>query len=105
MYAVIEDSGTQIKVAEGDQILIDLRDLADDQTTLTFDRVLLIGGGEGAARIGAPVLEGASVEAEIIEEGKTEKVDVVKFRRRKNYRRRNGHRQGFVKVKITKIVG
>ncbi len=105
MYAVIEDSGTQIKVAEGDVITVDKRELADDQAELTFDRVLLIGGTDGDAKIGTPVLDGASVKADILEEGRTDKINVVKFKRRKGYKRNNGHRQDFIKVKITGIKG
>ena len=104
MYAVIEDSGTQIKVSEGDIIKIDTRDLADDAATVTFDRVLLV-GGEGAAKIGAPYVDGASVQADILEEGRDAKVEIWKKRRRKGYVRHNGHRQGYVKVKVTGITG
>ncbi len=103
MYAVIEDSGTQIKVAEGDVITIAKRELGEDQAELTFDKVLMIGGGEKAASIGAPLVKGASVTADILEEGKTEKINVVKFKRRKGYKRNNGHRQDFIKVKVTGI--
>ncbi len=104
MYAIIEDSGSQIKVSEGDEIKVDLRDLPDDAATLIFDRVLMI-GGEGEARIGAPVLDGATVEADILEEGRGEKVRVVKFKRRKTYKRVKGHRQGYIKAKIVAIKG
>ena len=104
MYAVIEDSGTQIKVSEGDIIKIDTRELAEDAATVTFDRVMLV-GGEGAAKIGAPYVAGATVEADILEEGRDKKVEVWKKKRRKGYVRHNGHRQGFVKVKVTGIKG
>ena len=104
MYAVIEDSGTQIKVSEGDVIKIDTRELADDASTLTFDRVLLV-GGEGDAKIGAPYVDGASVQADILEEGRDKKVEIWKKKRRKGYVRHNGHRQGFVRVKVTGIKG
>lgn len=102
MYAVIEDSGTQIKVAEGDTIRIDHRELAEDAKSLTFDRVLFTGEGV-TSKLGEPYVEGASVEAEIVETGRAEKIEVVKFKRRKTYRRRRGHRQPYVAVKITKI--
>jgi large subunit ribosomal protein L21 len=104
MYAVIEDSGTQIKVSEGDIIKIDTRALADDADTVTFENVLLI-GGEGDAKIGAPYVSGASVKADILEEGRDAKVDIWKKKRRKGYVRHKGHRQGYVKVKVTGISG
>ena len=105
MYAIIEDSGTQIKVSEGDVIKIDPRDLADDAIELTFDRVMMIGNPEGQATIGTPHVQGATVTADILEEGRGEKIYVVKFKRRKTYKRINGHRQDFLKVKITGISG
>ncbi|MCC7193731.1 MAG: 50S ribosomal protein L21 [Phycisphaeraceae bacterium] len=103
MYAIIEDSGTQIKVSQGDVIQVALRDLPANAATLTFDRVLFVGGGEGAAKIGAPLVAGAKVTADVLGEGKTDKVEIFKFRRRKTYRRHRGHRQDFIKVKITGI--
>jgi large subunit ribosomal protein L21 len=107
MYAVIEDSGQQIKVSEGDVIQVDPRPLAEDAVTIDFDRVMLIGGeGEQAEpKIGQPLLEGARVRGEIVDEGRSEKVDVVKFRRRTNYKRWHGHRQPYLSVKITEING
>ena len=105
MYAVIEDSGTQIKVSEGDEILLDVRELGDDQAEVTLDRVLLISDGAGDAKIGTPVLAGASVTADILEEGRGEKIEIWKFKRRKTYTRHRGHRQNYLKVKITGING
>lgn len=104
MYAIIEDSGTQIKVAEGDVINVALRDLADDVATLTFDRVLMV-GGEGEPKIGQPMLEGAKVTADIVSEEAGDKVMITKFKRRKGYKRIKGHRQPYLKVKITSIQG
>lgn len=101
MYAIIEDSGTQIKVAQGDIIKVDLREVSG--STLSFDKVLFIGGGESAAKIGQPLVAGAKVTAEILGEERGEKVAVVKFRRRKNYKRMKGHRQDYLKVKISAI--
>ena len=103
MYAIIEDSGTQIKVSEGDEIKIDLRDVADDASSITFDRVLMVGNGDDA-RIGSPYVDGSSVTAEILDrEWKDKKIDVIKFKRRKGYRRKQGHRQRYMKVRVTSI--
>lgn len=102
MYAIIEDSGTQIKVTQGDVIRVDLRDLPEDAQSLTFDRVLMI-GGDDATKVGQPVLAGASVTADILDPDDSDKVNVVKFRRRKTYKRNNGHRQHYIKCKVTAI--
>ena len=103
MYAVIEDSGTQIKVAQGDVIKVHLRDLPEDSVTLTFDKVLLVSDGEGDAKIGEPYVAGATVEADLLGEERTDKVPVVKFKRRKTYKRMKSHRQSYLSVKITSI--
>ena len=108
MYAIIEDSGTQIWVREGDTIKVDPRDLPEEEIAIRFDRVLALNRGEGdevsgETTIGRPYIEGASVEGDILSEEAGEKVEVVKFKRRKGYRRRKGHRQPFLRVKITQI--
>ena len=122
MYAIIEDSGTQIKVSKGDVLDIDVRPRgakANDTdggeskpakrkaatSSLTFDRVLMIGGEESdkPATIGTPYIDGASVTAEVIEEFRGEKIDVIMYKRRKGQRRKIGHRQSHLKVKITGI--
>ena len=105
MYAIIEDSGTQIKVAQGDVIKIDPRELAEDASSVTFDRVMMIGNPEGDANIGAPHIAGATVTADILEEGRDDKIMIVKFKRRKTYKRMNGHRQNYIKVQVTAING
>ncbi len=102
MYAVIEDSGTQIKVSEGDVVKVAIRDLPEDAGTLTFDRVLMI-GGSGEPKIGQPHVEGAAVTADLLARERTDRVPVVKFKRRKTYRRRRSHRQDYLKVRITSI--
>ncbi len=104
MYAIIEDSGTQIKVASGDILDIDLRDKPDNDT-LTFDKVLAVGDADSdsAATIGTPYISGASVTATVLDEVQGEKIDVIKYKRRKGYRRKAGHRQKFLRVKITDI--
>lgn len=103
-YAIIEDSGSQIRASVGDELLIDLRDGAD-AGSVTFDKVLLV-GGKGAATIGTPYVSGATVVAEVIEAMFVDdKVNVVKFRKRKGYHRKNGHRQKYMRVKVTAING
>ena len=106
MYAIIEDSGTQIKVSEGDVIDVDLRE-RDDDSPIKFERVLAIGdtSSEDAARVGMPYIDGASVTAEVIEEIKEDKIHVIKFKRRKGYRRKIGHRQRMLRIKIGSISG
>lgn len=106
MYAIIEDSGSQIKVQEGDVIRVARRELPDDAATITFDRVLMVGDIEGQPtepRIGEPLLEGAKVTADVLAEERGEKVTIIKFKRRKNYRRKRGHRQPYLRVKVTGI--
>jgi large subunit ribosomal protein L21 len=102
VYAIFEDGGRQYKVSEGDALLIDQRDLGEDQEEITFDRVLMVGQGEGA-HIGTPWLKGVTVTARVTEELKTPKVMGVKFKRRKGYLKRFGHRQQMLKVAIEKI--
>lgn len=101
MYAIIEDSGTQFKVTSGDRIRID-RQVKPDEKTVTFDRVLLV-AGEGQPKIGAPVVANATVTAEVLGEVKGPKIDIFKYRRRKGYRRKTGHRQPYLQVRITAI--
>lgn len=102
MYAVIEDSGGQMKVSEGDVLEIDLRTLGEKDTSVTFDRVLMIGGDSPS--IGTPYVEGASVTADIIDpDQKGVKIDVIKYKRRKGYKLKQGHRQRHMIVKVSKI--
>lgn len=102
MYAVIEDSGGQMKVTEGDVLEIDLRTLGDKDKSVTFDRVLMIGGDSPS--IGTPYVAGASVTADIIDpDKKGEKIDVIKYKRRKGYKLKQGHRQRHMIVKVSKI--
>lgn len=104
MYAIVTDGPSQLKVEEGMLLDIAYRDLPAGES-LTFDRVLAIGGeGAGAARIGQPVVAGASVTAEVMGPTQGPKLVVQKFRRRKNSRRHTGHRQLHTQVKITKIL-
>jgi large subunit ribosomal protein L21 len=104
VYAVIEDSGVQFRVSEGDTIEVDLRDLTEGQEQIEFDRVLMLGDGE-AARIGTPYLEGASVIGRLHGLVKGQKLVVRKFKRRKDYRVKSGHRQKYLSVTIERISG
>ncbi|MCV6546496.1 MAG: 50S ribosomal protein L21 [Cohaesibacter sp.] len=102
MFAVIKTGGKQYTVSPEDVIKIEkLEGEAGD--TIVFDSVLLV-GGEGDAQVGAPLVEGASVAAEIVDQGRGRKIIIFKKRRRQNSRRRNGHRQHFTSVKITEIL-
>lgn len=104
MYAIIEDSGCQFRVSEGDVLDVDLRDLAEDAKEVEFSRVLLI-SGEGDIRVGTPYVDGAKVTAEIVDaEAKGPKSYSYYWRRRKHSRSKTGHRQKYIQVKITKIV-
>lgn len=103
MYAVIEDSGTQFKVGKGDIIRVDLRS-GETPDNIEFDNVLLLTGGD-AAKIGQPYVEGAKVTAEVLTEVRGEKLTIIKYKRRKNYRRKRGHRQRFLRVRVTDIAG
>ena len=101
MYAVIEDSGTQFKVGKGDIIRVDLRDLAEDQTEIEFDKVMLVSGD--TPKIGTPYVDGAKVKAEVLTEVRGDKVVIIKYKRRKGYRRKRGHRQSFLRIRVTDI--
>ena len=101
MHAIIETGGKQYKVAEGDILYIEKLN-AEAGDTITFDQVLAVLNGE-TATFGAPVVEGASVTANVVKNGKGKKVLVFKYKPKKNYRRRQGHRQPYTKVEITKI--
>jgi large subunit ribosomal protein L21 len=102
MYAVIKTGGKQYRVAQGDTLRVEkLPGNVGD--TVTLNDVLLVGGE--AVKIGHPLVSGAKVEAKIVAQDRAKKVIVFKFRRRKNYRRKNGHRQPFTALEITNIVG
>lgn len=103
MYAVIETGGKQYKVQEGDVLFIEKLN-AEADSAVTFDKVLVLANDAGV-KVGAPVVEGAKVEAKVVKNGKGAKIMVFKFKAKKNYRRRQGHRQPYTKVQIEKIVG
>ena len=102
MYAIITDGGHQYKVEEGQELAIDFRDISAGDK-LTFDRVLAVSDDQGDLKIGAPTLAGAQVEAEVLGAEKGEKLVVQKLRRRKNSRRKTGHRSVYTRVRIAKI--
>ena len=103
MYAIIATGGKQYKVAEGDVLQVEKLD-AEPGKEVVFDQVLsLIKDDE--VQIGRPLVEGAKVSAEVVEQGKAAKILVFKYKAKSNYRRRQGHRQPYTEVKITKIEG
>jgi len=101
MYAVIKTGGKQYRVSEGDILRVEKLD-AEAGSSVEFDQVLLVSDGDDV-KIGAPVVDGGKVSAQVTDAGKGEKVRIVKMRRRKHYRRIHGHRQPFTEVKITGI--
>ena len=104
MYAVIEDSGQQFRVSEGDVLNVDLRELAEEVKQVEFARVLLVSDDSGV-KVGTPLVAGAKVVGEILDaEAKGEKLHHYDWRRRKHSRRKVGHRQKFIQVRVAKIV-
>ena len=101
MYAVIESGGKQHRVEEGETLKLEKIESATGET-IEFDRVLMVGGGE-EVKIGTPVVEGGKVTAEVVAHGRHKKISIIKFNRRKHYRKQTGHRQWFTEVKITGI--
>ena len=101
MQAIIVTGGKQYKVSEGDTLFIEKLE-AEAGQNITFDQVLAILDGDNAT-FGAPTVEGASVTANVVKNGKGKKVLVFKYKPKKNYRRRQGHRQPYTKVEITKV--
>lgn len=103
MYAIIKTGGKQYKVAEGSEIIIEKLDV-EEEASVTFEEVLAIGEGE-EIKFGRPLIEGAKVTGTVIKNGKGPKIRIFKYKPKTNYRRRQGHRQPFTKVKIEKIEG
>lgn len=104
MYAIIVDGGRQYRVEPGQKLDIDYRDGSASGDTLEFSHVLAI-GGEGELKLGAPALSGAKVTAKVLGVQKGEKLFIQKFRRRKNSKRRTGHRQSYTRIEIGEIAG
>jgi len=103
MYAVIQTGGKQYRVKSGEQVKIELLS-AEVGATVSFDRVLMLGEGDGV-KVGAPFVSGAAVKATVVAQGRGEKIRIFKMRRRKHYAKTQGHRQGFTEVRIDEIVG
>lgn len=103
MYAVIKTGGKQYRVAEGTVLKVERLDVAAGES-LDISDVLLIANGE-EMKVGAPMIEGAKVTAEIISHGRGAKIKIIKFKRRKHHRKQMGHRQWFTELKITSIAG
>jgi large subunit ribosomal protein L21 len=102
MYAIIAADGKQYKVQEGDEIQVDLRTDVKEGDQITFDQILLVSDGT-SPKVGKPTVAGASVAAEVLGQEQGDKIYIQKMRRRKNYRRRTGHRQMYTRVRIGAI--
>ena len=103
MYAVLKTGGKQYKVAEGDVIYIEKLGLEENET-YTFTEVLAIGSEDGI-KVGAPYVDGATVTAKALKEGRSKKIIVYKYKPKKGYHKKQGHRQAYTKVQIEKING
>lgn len=102
MYAVIQTGGKQYKVAQGDRVRVE-KLIGNVGDAVTFDKVLLVGGE--TVKVGRPVVAGAKVEAKILAQDRDKKIVIFKFRRRKNYHRKSGHRQPYTALEITAVKG
>ncbi|KGX93488.1 50S ribosomal protein L21 [Pontibacillus halophilus JSM 076056 = DSM 19796] len=102
MYAIIETGGKQIKVEEGQTIYVEKLEATDGES-VKFDKVLVVGGDE--TKVGAPYVEGASVEASVEKTDRAKKITVFKYKPKKNYKRKQGHRQPYTKLTVNKING
>jgi large subunit ribosomal protein L21 len=102
MYAVIKTGGKQYRVSKGSVLRVEKLDAAAGDK-VEFDQVLLVGEGKDV-KVGTPYVEGSKVEATVQSEGRSRKIDVIKFKRRKNYQRFHGHRQAYSEIRVTDIV-
>ncbi len=100
MYAVIETGGKQMRVTEGEEVFVEKMDVAEGEE-VSFDNVLMVGGDK--LTVGNPTVDGAKVTAKVVKHGKQRKIIVFKYKPKKNYRRKQGHRQPYTKLEITKI--
>ena len=103
MYAVIQTGGKQYRVKSGEQLKVESL-AAEVGAAVSFDRVLMLGEGDGV-RVGAPFVNGATVKATVVAQGRGEKIRIFKLRRRKHFAKTQGHRQGYTEVRIDEIVG
>jgi len=103
MYAVIKSGGKQYRVESGAQVRVESL-AADVGAAVSFDEVLLVGGGD-TVKVGAPLVSGAKVKATVVAHGRGEKVKIFKMRRRKHYQKSQGHRQDYTEVRIDEIQG
>ena len=101
MYAVVMTGGKQYRVSAGDKIRVEKLN-AEAGSTVSLDKVLVV-GGEGETMVGAPYVAGACVEAEVVENGKADKVIIFKYKAKKDYRKKQGHRQPYTELKINGI--
>ena len=101
MYAIVKTGGKQFKVAQGDVLFVEKLD-ANEGDVVTLDQVLAV-AGENGLTVGAPVVEGATVTAKVVAQGKAKKVIVYKYKAKKDYRRKQGHRQPYTKLVIESI--
>ena len=100
MYAIIETGGKQVKVEAGQEIYVEKLGVEADEV-VTFDKVLFVGGEN--VQVGAPFVEGATVTAKVVKEGRAKKIVVFKLKAKKNYRRKQGHRQPYTKLVVEAI--
>ena len=101
MFAVIKTGGKQYRVSQGDKLRVETLE-ADEGASVNLDQILMVGEGDKVT-VGAPTVAGASVTAKVLSHGRGKKVDIVKFRRRKHYRRQMGHRQNYTELEITGV--
>ena len=100
MYAIIETGGKQYKVEQGDVVFVEKLGVEEGET-VTFDKVLVVGGDD--VKVGTPYVDGASVEASVVKNGKDKKIIVYKYKAKKGYHKKQGHRQPYTKVEIKAI--
>ena len=103
MYAVVRTGGKQVRVSAGQSVRVE-KLAGEVGDAISFDEVLLV-GGDGSTKVGQPLVEGASVQGKITAQGRADKITIFKMKRRKNYRRKQGHRQAYTEVTVESING